>query len=114
MPGASSIPSLDLATLTAIYQSGNLSPQDVLAEVRKRIAAYPDPAVWIYLLSLDDVLAQCHVIDKRRKAGETLPLYGVPFAIKDNIDVAGYPTTAGCPAYSYVAKRTAPVVQRLL
>src|SRR5262249_11098209 len=53
-------------------------------------------------------------VQKRHDAGENLPLYGAPFAIKDNIDCAGQPTTAGCPAYSYVANRSAPVVQRLL
>ena len=53
-------------------------------------------------------------IERRSGAREILPLYGVPFAVKDNIDVAGYPTTAGCPAYRYVAERSAPVVARLI
>ena len=46
--------------------------------------------------------------------GDNLPLYGLTFAVKDNIDVAGYPTTAACEAYSYMAGRSAPVVERLL
>ncbi len=114
MLGPSLISSLDMATLAHIYQAGEFSPQDVLAVVLKRIAAYPDPAVWIHLLPSDEVLAQAATVQKRWQTGESLPLYGIPFAIKDNIDLAGHPTTAGCPAFSYVAKRSAPVVQRLL
>ena len=44
----------------------------------------------------------------------SLPLYGIPFGVKDSIDVAGWPTTLACPGYAYVAEQTAPVVQRLL
>src|SRR5580692_6206657 len=114
MPGPSLISSLDMATLTHVYQVGGFSPLDVLAVVLKRIAAYPDPAVWIHLLPQDEVLAQAVAVQKRQRTGESLPLYGIPFAIKDNIDLAGHPTTAGCPAFSYVAKRSATVVQHLL
>ena len=64
--------------------------------------------VWIALADRDEA------IRKARDADPTLPLAGMPFAVKDNIDVAGMPTTAGCPAYSYVPARTATVVQRLL
>jgi allophanate hydrolase len=53
-------------------------------------------------------------LEARRAAGETLPLFGLPFAVKDNIDVAGIPTTAACPAFSYTPARSAPAVQRLL
>ena len=52
-------------------------------------------------------------IGKRREAGERLPLFGAPFTIKDNIDLVGHPTTAGCPAFTYVPKRSAAVVERL-
>ena len=96
-------PSLDLTSLAAFYAGGTPSA-DVLADVLARIAAYPDPAVWIHLL-----LPRRHPrlrprpSRRHRAAGQFLPLYGVPFAVKDNIDVAGQPTTAACPAFAYVA-----------
>ncbi len=106
-------PSLDLSSLDRLYKD-NVSPSDVLTVVLDRIARYPDPAVWIHLLPREEVLASCRVIHEQRKVGRFLPLYGVPFAIKDNIDVAGRPTTAGCPAFRYLAQETASVVTRLL
>jgi allophanate hydrolase len=56
---------------------------------------------------------QARGINKRREAGERLPLFGVPFTIKDNIELAGHPTTAGCPAFAFVPPRSAMVVERL-
>jgi allophanate hydrolase len=114
MRPAYAFPSLDLKSLARVYQSGEASPKEVACLVLARIAAYPDPAVWIHLLERDEILAQVGAIEKRREAGERLPLFGVPFAIKDSIDLAGHPTTAGCPAYSYVPERSATVVERLL
>ena len=72
---------------------------------------------WITLLDDEKLRAQLEALDERLAlAGgdvDRLPLYGVPFAVKDIIDVAGWPTTAACPAYSYVAECDAPVVARL-
>ena len=75
---------------------------------------YPDPAVWIHQQSGDVLLAQAEAVEQRRRAGEKLPLFGVPFAVKDNIDVAGLPTTAACPAFTYVPEQSAPVVQAIV
>jgi allophanate hydrolase len=114
MRPVSAIPSFDLKSLARAYQSREVSPEDVIAQVLERIAAYPDPAVWISRLPRDAVLAQARAVSRRREAGEKLPLFGIPFGIKDTIDLAGYPTTAACPAYSYVPERSATVVERLL
>jgi allophanate hydrolase len=73
-----------------------------------RIEAEGPAPVWITLADRENA------VRRARDADPALPLAGVPFAVKDNIDVAGMPTTAGCPAYAYVPERTAPVVQRLL
>jgi len=72
------------------------------------------PQVWILRLPAEAVLAQARAVDARVAAGETLPLAGVPFAVKDNIDVGAYPTTAACPAFAYTPARSATVVERLV
>ena len=74
--------------------------------------AHADPAIWITRLPDDAVLAQARKLQNDGPCGR--PLWGVPFAVKDNIDVAGLPTTAACPAYAYTAQANAPAVQRLL
>lgn len=102
--------SLDLTTLASRYRSGQACPHDVIA----RLDAGADPTVWIHRLPADLLEAQARNLDKRRAAGEAMPLFGVPFAVKDNIDVAHHPTTAACPAYAYTPKRHAPVVENLL
>src|SRR5688500_14329685 len=81
---------------------------DAITAVFDEIATEPLNPVWISLADRAATLARARDIDP------TLPLAGVPFAVKDNIDVAGMPTTAGCPVYAYVPTRTASVVQRLL
>ena len=103
--------SFDAATLAKEYRDGKLTPADVVDQVFARIAARGDDAVWIALAARERVLDDARALQKRRDAGERLPLYGLPFAVKDNIDVAGLPTTAACPGFAYRgtrARRRAP------
>lgn len=72
------------------------------------------PEVWISLKDREEALRDADAVDSRVAAGEQLPLAGVVVAVKDNIDVAGFPTTAGCPEFGYRPTRSAPVVQRLV
>jgi allophanate hydrolase len=78
----------------------------------RRIAAYPDPAVWITRVPEAAVLARANALANADP--QSLPLFGIPFAVKDNIDCAGLPTTAACPAFAYTPSRDAHVVERLL
>ncbi len=113
MPLSAKLAGLDLTRLANLYRSREVRPVEVIARIEERVSAFSDPAVWIHRLSLEELNAQAVEVEKRRAAGEVLPLYGVPFAVKDNIDVAGHPTTAACPAFAYVPRETAPVVRRL-
>ncbi len=81
--------------------------EEVICESYRRIESCPDTAVWITLRPKDEVLAEV------RRLAPGLPLYGIPFAVKDNIDVAGLPTTAACPAFAYHPSEDAPAVARL-
>ncbi|QRP50057.1 allophanate hydrolase [Amycolatopsis sp. FDAARGOS 1241] len=79
----------------------------------RRIEQVDRPEVWIDLQPEDEVLAEAAALHVRFAAGEPLPLYGRLAAVKGNIDVAGLPTTAGCPAFAYRPAEDAPVVARL-
>ncbi|MCE5973110.1 allophanate hydrolase [Sinirhodobacter sp. WL0062] len=100
----------DIGSLHAAYSDG-LPAADVISEAFARIDATEDPAIFIHLRKLNDVLAE--LADLPAFDPATYPLWGVPFAIKDNIDVAGIPTTAACPAFSYIAEKDSFVVSRL-
>ncbi len=102
---------LDIATLLAGYRDGSTSPSRVAQELIDRLAKPQEQQLWIARVSDEALRAAAAALDE---ADPSLPLYGIPFAVKDNIDVAGMPTTAGCPGFSYAATRTATVVQRLL
>ncbi|MDB5439857.1 MAG: allophanate hydrolase [Caulobacteraceae bacterium] len=93
-----------------------LSAVEVARRTLARIAAYDEiqPQTWISRPSPEVVLAQAALVDQRIAAGEELPLAGAPFAVKDNIDVAGSETTAGCPTFAYRPEHSAEVVERLV
>jgi allophanate hydrolase len=89
---------------------------DAVADIRgrvdeclKRVAAYGDPAVWITLLSPDQIDEQVERAISQGGGGRVTPLLGATVAVKDNIDVAGVPTTAGCPDFAYTPARSAMV-----
>ena len=80
----------------------------------ERITAAERPEIWICLRDLSSVLAEAAAVDSRVAAGEVLELAGLLVAVKDNIDVAGLPTTAACPEFSFAPTRDATVVRRLI
>ncbi|GMG84289.1 allophanate hydrolase [Paralimibaculum aggregatum] len=97
------------AALHAAYREG-VTPADVVAETYRRIAAADDPAIFICLRDIAEVQAEAAALPGDPA---THPLWGLPFVVKDNIDVGGMTTTAACPAYAYEAERDAFVVARL-
>jgi allophanate hydrolase len=103
---------LTLAALEAGYRDGTLSPDRVMEAVLARIDAAPERNAWITRLSREQVGVFVRRLEGQSPA--TLPLYGVPFAIKDNIDLAGVPTTAGCPEFAYTPGDSAVVVAKLV
>lgn len=104
---------VDIAGLTRAYRAGMLTPADHVAAIRRRIAAMGERPIWINLVSPERLDQRLGEIETARAAGMVLPLYGIPFAVKDNIDVAGLATTAGCPDFAYQPARSASVVSRL-
>ncbi len=100
-----------VAEILNAYRGGAVKPEDIVARSFARIRAHGDPAIFIALREEADVLAEARAL--ARTADKTLPLYGIPVAVKDNIDVKGQPTTAACPAYSYPPSKDATAVARL-
>lgn len=103
---------MTLSGLRNHYQRDDFSPEQLVQSIHKTCGEQQENPVWIRLLSLEEVgpyLGQLLQNDP-----STLPLYGVPFAIKDNIDLAGIPTTAACPDFAYVPKQSAFVMQQLI
>ncbi len=107
--------SLDLATLQTHYASGSLQPTDLAALILDRIADCAAENIWI--TRVEDAMLMARAAELTALSAEMraqLPLFGIPFAVKDNIDVAGLPTTAACPDFAYVPSVDAPVVAQLL
>jgi allophanate hydrolase len=105
---------LGVHALRSAYAAGTLDVGQAIEEVLKRIAAAGDDRVWIARTPDEHLRAAAVRLDARRGEIDRLPLYGVPFAVKDNIDVADLPTTAACPGFSYQPQQSAEVVRRLV
>jgi allophanate hydrolase len=103
---------LTIQALTELYRSGASSPVAVVEAVLARLAANPDPAAWINTVPADQLRAEAAALT----AGgydPAKPLWGIPFAAKDNIDAVGLPTTAACPAFAFTPASDSTVVARL-
>ena len=105
---------LGIHALRAAYRAGSLTVRQTIDDVLGRIAAAGDDRVWISRASDETLRSQAAALDARRGEIEALPLYGIPFAVKDNIDVAGLETTAACPGFAYAPQVSAEVVRRLV
>ena len=94
---------LSLSHLRGQYLAGSLTPAALVETLHDQMLAEDalvDRHIWIHRLSKDAMLAYAQALQGRDP--KDLPLYGIPFAIKDNIDLAGVPTTAGCPEFAYM------------
>ena len=103
-PAGLSGSALGISALAAAYRDGTTTITDVVEEVLSTIADRGDDGTWITVADRDDLLAQARRLQSDPSAAD-LPLYGIPFGVKDSIDVAGWPTTLACPGYAYVAER---------
>ena len=106
-----------LAQLRDDYESGATTPTAVISKVIADIARTRDNHAWITVASAEDLLAEAGRLEAAAGAAggiDHLPLYGVPLAVKDNIDVAGFPTTNACPDFAYQPERSATAVQRAI
>lgn len=104
---------LQLDSLKNLYATKEITPRQLIKELRNRaIELNPEYNLFIHILSEEEL--ELYLIAIERKDPSTLPLYGVPFAIKDNIDLAGVNTTAACPAFEYSPTKNATIVEQLL
>jgi len=114
--------SFDITSIHSGYENGSLLPSQVISKSHQRILK--DKASWIFQIPMNHVVAEAQKLDEELKnhkqSGKPFkdllqkyPLFGIPFGAKDNLDVAGFPTTAACPAFSRTPWVTAPVIDQL-
>ena len=100
-----------VAEIIDAYRTGTAKPEGIIARTFERIRLHNDPAIFIALRQEDEVLVEAETL--ARSFDKSLPLYGIPVAVKDNIDVKGLPTTAACPAFLFRPVKDATIVARL-
>jgi hypothetical protein len=107
---------MDIQTLKSLYAKGVITPEDVVNEVYKRLKLpTADPAVWLHLFPHAEAVKRARELLQAFPDPTTRhPLFGIPFSIKDSIDIKGVPTTAACPEYAYVADKDAPSYAALI
>jgi len=108
----SAINNLTIKAVHDSYASGGETPESLFSKLRSQALAQHEYNAWIYLLSEDEL--QVHFDALKHKSIESKPLWGIPFAIKDNIDLKGVPTSAGCESFTYSAEKSATVVALLI
>ncbi len=106
--------SREIGAISAAYARGELQPHELLDCAYMRLEALGTRPIWTSVVPRSHAHALLDQALERRARGESLPLLGIPFAIKDNLDLAGFPTTAGCPAFARTPKEHAVAVARLL
>jgi allophanate hydrolase len=105
---------LSIGALRSLMSRGELSAEQLLDEVYDRIDSFaPSNPIWLHLVPREQARSKLHGIRENCGNLDQLPFFGLPIAVKDNIDVAGLPTTAGWPAYRYIAQSSAAAVERL-
>jgi Asp-tRNA(Asn)/Glu-tRNA(Gln) amidotransferase A subunit family amidase len=107
---------MNIQTLKSLYSCGVITPEDVVNEVYRRLGLpTADPAVWLHIIPQADAVERARELLQAYPDPTTRhPLFGIPFSIKDSIDVKGIPTTAACPAYAYIAEKDAPAYSMLI
>ena len=109
--------SMTISSLLDDYRRGKRTPSAVVEALLARGDDGTYASAWIHRVGGDALIWRARELEEQLRSDpqtiDRLALYGVPYAVKDNIDVAGLPTTAACPAFSYVAERSAAVVEKL-
>lgn len=103
---------VNITALLKNYRETDITPREVIFQLRAQAEEQSEYNAWITLLSEQQLEQYLSFLDD--KSADDLPLFGIPFAVKDNIDLAGVPTTAACAEFSYVPEENAFVVQQLL
>src|SRR6476620_4145355 len=102
-----------IAELKTSYRTTATTPSDIVDQVLGRIAERGEDGTWISVLDRAELMIRAKELEQQADPS-SLPLYGIPFGVKDSIDIEGIATTLACPDYSYQATATAPVVSRLI